>query len=106
MAIGQHELRTIAVQNVALVQLGIDQGERNLGHAGRLAIACPREDDVLHLDPAQTFGRLLPQHPRNRVRDIRFTASIRTDYSNNAAPGQRDIRAVAEGFESENLHPN
>ena len=48
----------------AVVDLGIDQGERDLGHAGRLAVAGAGEDDVFHLDAAQGSWRTARRAPR------------------------------------------
>ena len=61
------------------VDFGIDEGERDLGHAGRLALARARENDVLHVDAAQQSRRLLAQHPRNGVGNVRLAAAVRTN---------------------------
>ena len=87
----------------AVVDFGIDQGERNLGHAGGLAVARAGEDDVFHADAAQGLGRLLAQHPGNGVGDIRLAAAVRADDGGDAVAVKLQLGAVAERFESEDL---
>ena len=53
-----------AVEAGAVVDLGVDEGERDLGHAGGLAVAGAGEDDVLHLDAAEGLWRTARRGPR------------------------------------------
>ena len=85
------------------VHLGIDQRERHLGHAHGFALARAHEDDVLHVDAAQQARRLLAQHPRDGVGDVRLAAAVRTDDGGDAFALEAKIGAVAERLESEDL---
>ena len=85
------------------VDFGIDQRERDLGHAGRLALARAREDDVLHVDAAQQSRRLLAQHPGDGVGNVRLAAAVRTDDGGNAVALEAKVGAVTERFETEDL---
>jgi len=53
-----------AVEAGSVVDLGIDEGEGDLGHTSWLAVAGAGEDDVLHLDAAKGFGGLFAEDPR------------------------------------------
>ena len=92
------------VEGGAVVDLGIDQRQRDLRHARRLAIARAREDDVLHLDAAEGLGRLLAQHPRDGIGDVGLAAAIGPDDRCDAFAGELDLGAIAEGFEAEDLN--
>ena len=87
----------------AVVHLGINQCQRNFGHARRLAIARPGKDNVLHARPAQRFGRLFAEHPRNGVSNIRLSAPVRTDDGRNAIAVKLKLGAVAKRLKSEDL---
>ena len=93
----------LAGQGSAVVELGIDQGERDLGHSGGLAVARAGEDDVLHADAAQALGGLLAQHPHDGVGDVRLAAAVGADHGGDAVSRQMDLRAVAERLEAEHL---
>ena len=93
----------LAGQGCAVVELGIDQGERDLGHSGGLAVACAGEDDVLHADAAQALGGLLAQHPHDGVGDVRLAAAVGADHGGDAVSREMDLRAVAERLEAEHL---
>ena len=99
-----HDLGLALRERLAVVHLRIDQRQRHLRHAGRLAVARAGEDDVLHLDAAQALGRLLAEHPRDRVRDVRLAAAVRPDDGRNAFTGELHLGAIAEGLEAENLY--
>ncbi len=85
------------------VNVGIDQGQRNLGHAGGLAVARAGEDDVLHVNAAQQSRRLFAQHPRNGIGDIRFAATVGADDGRNTVALKAKVGAVAERLEPEDL---
>ncbi len=61
-----------------VVDLGVDKGEGDLGHAGGLAVAGAGEDDIFHLDTAEAFSGLFAQYPGDRVGDVGFAAAIGT----------------------------
>ena len=84
----------------AVVDLGVDEGERDLGHAGGLALAGAGEDDVLHLDAAEGLGGLLAEDPGDCVGDVGFAAAIGTYDYGDALAGELDFGSVAEGFEA------
>ena len=86
-----------------VIHFGVDQRQRDFGHARGLAVARAGEDDVFHLDAAQALSRLLAEHPGDRVRDIRLAAAVGTDDRGDAVAGQLHLGAVAERFEAENL---
>ena len=92
----------LGLGNVA-VDFGIDQRERHLGHAHRLALARADEDDILHVDATQRARRLLAQHPRDGVGDVRLTAAVGPDNGGNAIALKAKVGAVAERLESEDL---
>jgi hypothetical protein len=88
----------------AVVDLGIDKGEGDLGHSGRLAVAGTGEDDVLHLDAAEGFGGLLAQNPCDGVGDVGLAAAVGADYGGDAFAGELDLGAITKGLESEYLN--
>ncbi len=92
-----------AVEAGAVVDLGIDQGERDLGHAGGLAVAGAGEDDVFHLDAAEGLGGLLAQNPGDGVGDVGLAAAVGTDDCGDAFAGELDLGAITEGLEAEYL---
>ena len=59
----------------------IDAADRqgNFRHAERLAAVGAVENHVRHFAAAQRLGRLLAEHPANRVRNVGFAAAIRPD---------------------------
>ncbi len=85
------------------VGVGIDEGEGDLGHAERLAIARAGEDHVFHLCAAQGARGLLAEHPTDGVEDVRLAAAIGADDGGHALAGQGELGAVAEGLEAEDL---
>jgi hypothetical protein len=71
-------------EGVAVVHVGIDEGERDLSHAQRLAVAGAGEDNVLHLDAAEALGGLLAEHPGDGVSDIGLAAAVGADDNRDA----------------------
>src|SRR6185312_1381239 len=96
-----YEFRAVAG---IVVDFGIDQRKRNFGHAGGLAVACAREDDVFHLDAAQSFGGLLAEDPGDGVGDIGLATAVRTDDGGDTLAGELHFGAIAERFDAENLN--
>ena len=79
--------------------VSVVDGERNLGKALRLSVRCAVKNQPFHAGAAKRPGGLFPQDPANRVRDIAFSASVRTDDSRHTiVKGQR--RPVRKGFEA------
>ena len=77
--------------------------QRDLGHAGGLALARAGKDHVGHVRAAQALGALLAQHPADGVGDVRFAATVRTNDGRNAVTGELEFGAVAKRFEAQNL---
>ena len=92
----------LRLQRVA-INFGINQRERDLGHAGGLALARAREDDVLHVDAAQQSRRLLAQNPRDSVGDVRLAAAVRPHDGGNAVALEAKVGAITERFEPQDL---
>ena len=80
----------------AVIHFGIDQRERHLGHARRLAVASAGEDNVFHARAAQSLGRLLTQHPGDRVGNVRLAATVRADDGCDPVPVELEFGAIAE----------
>src|SRR6185437_6076323 len=99
-----HDLGLALSERLAVIDLGIDERQRYFGHAHRLAIARARKDDIFHLDTAQALGRLLSEHPRDGVGDIRLTAAVGPDDGRNAFTRELHFGAIAEGLEAEDLY--
>ena len=93
----------VVVGGAAVVDLGVDEGERDLGHTGGLAVAGAGEDDVFHLDAAQGLGGLLTEHPGDGVRDVGLAAAVGADDRSDAFAGEVHFHAVGEGLEPEDL---
>ena len=97
----------ISTGNNYLVKLGIEpvlgigiiKGNRNLGKAHRASRVGTTKDNVLHLSSAYITARELSEYPTHRIRNIRFSASVRTDYDRSAS-FKREHRPVREGFEA------
>ena len=102
-AVGDDELGTVGVELVAVVDLGIDEGEGDFGHAGGFAVAGAGEDDVFHLDAAEAFGGLLAEDPGDGVGDVGFAAAVGADDGGDAVSGELDLGSIAEGLEAEDL---
>ena len=94
------ELRAVAG---VVVDFRVDQRQRDFGHARRLALAGAGEDDVFHLDAAQSLSGLLAQHPRDGVGDVGLAAAVGADDDGDALAGELHFGAIAERFEAENL---
>ena len=99
----QDHVRGVVAVGVAVVDLGINEGERDLGHAGGLAVAGAGKDDVFHLDTAEAFCALLAEDPGDGVGDVGFAAAVGADDGGDAGAGELDLGAVTEGLEAEDL---
>src|SRR5207245_2066409 len=89
---------------VAVGAVAVEAGdlEVHLGHGQRLARLAAGEDHVFHRRAAQALHALLPEHPRDRVRDVALAAAVGTDDARDA-PLERDLLPVAEGLEADDL---
>ena len=83
--------------------IGIDQRHGDIGHAERFAVASSCEDHVFHARAAQALGRLLAEHPRDGVGNVRLAAAVRSDDGGDALPVKLEFGAVTERLEAENL---
>ena len=91
------------VEAGSVVDLGIDEGEGDLGHSGWLAVAGAGEDDVFHLDATEGFGGLLAEDPGDGVGDVGLAAAVGADDGGDAFAGELDLSAITEGLEAEDL---
>src|SRR5690606_20804146 len=66
------------------VAIGVIQGQRNFGHAHLRAAVRAGEDDVLGAPATQVTVLLLPQHPAQRLGDVRLPRTIWPDDRRNA----------------------
>ena len=87
----------------AFVHLGIHQVQRDLGHAGGLALARAGKNHVRHVRAAQALGALLSKHPADGVGDVRLAAAVRADNGRDAVTVELQFGAVAKGLEAQNL---
>ncbi len=78
-----------------------DQG--NLGDAHRGTFFRSRKDDALHLVHAKHRSALFPEHPANRIDDIRLARSVRPDDSRETAARKGDLGPLRKRLKSENL---
>ena len=85
------------------VNFWINQSQRHFGHPGRVAVAGAGEDHVFHARAAQRLGRLLTEHPGDRVGDVRLAAAVRADDGGNAFAMELQFGAIAERLESQDL---
>ena len=84
---------------------GIDQRHGDDGHASGLSVARSGEDHVFHAGAAQTFRRLLAEHPTDGVTQIRLAAPVRTNDGRDAAAIEPKFGAIAKRFETLQLQP-
>ena len=82
---------------------GIDEVQRDLGHAGGFALARAGKDHVGHVRAAQALGALLAQHPADGVGDVRLAAAVRTHNGGDAVTVELQLGAVAERLEAKDL---
>ncbi len=82
--------------------LAVAEGQRDLGHAERLAGVAPAENDVLHLAAPERLGRLLAEHPADRIEDVAFAAAVRPDDGGDARMELND-GFVGERLEAEDV---
>ena len=104
---GGHVVLKIEFRGIVLVctvvNLGINQRQRDLGHASWLAIPRTGEDHVFHARAAQGFCRLLAKNPRDGIGNVRFAAAVWADNGGDALTMKLEFGAVAKRLESENL---
>ena len=93
----------LSVGDGAVVDLRVNEGEGDLGHAGGFAVPSAGKDDVFHLDAAEGLGGLFAKNPGDGVRDVGLTASVGTDYRGDTLAGELDLGAITEGLETEYL---
>ena len=88
----------VVVHFERLLAVGHRQGD--FRHAERLASVRAVENHVGHFATAQGFGRLLAEHPADRITDVGFAASVRSD---NRRHTRLEIQGglVREGLEPE-----
>ena len=92
---GDGNLREVDVE----IPLCIIEDDSDLGVAQRLAILGSTEDDVHHLSPPQTLGRLAAKNPLEGIDDIGLSAAIGTDNSGYTR-FEIEARSVSERFEA------
>ena len=73
--------------------------QRHFAVRKRFPVLRSRKDDVLHARTAQTLCRLFAQNPADCVRNVGFTAAVRSDYARNAV-AEFDFRFVGERFKA------
>ena len=78
--------------------IGECQGNFRIAH--RLARVGAVEDYVGHFPSAQRLGRLFSEDPTDRVQNVRFSATVRTDNGSHALVEVED-RFIGERFEPE-----
>ena len=83
----------------------VDQGQRDFGHAGGLAVAGAGEDNVFHASAAQGLGGLLAEHPRDGVGDVGLAAAVGADDGRHTVSVELEFGAVTKRLEPENLKP-
>jgi hypothetical protein len=81
-------------------RVGIDQNHGHRRHADWFPRLRPRENHVFHARAAQTARRLLAQHPADRVAEVRFAATIRSDDGGDATPVKPQLGAIAKRLET------
>ena len=89
----------------ALVGRGIDHGEGDFSHAERLASVGAGKDDVLHVGAAKRFRALFTEDPAHRVQDVGLAATVWPHHHGETCSGDREVSAVAEAFEAEDVDP-
>ena len=95
---GDHDLALLHLEEVG----GVVQHQGDLREAQLLALDGAAEDHVLHLAAPQGLGGLLPHHPADGVRNIRFSAAVGAhDGGDVLAEGEH--RLLGKGLEPLNL---
>ncbi len=82
--------------------IGVVEGQTDLGHADRRTVLRPREDHIIHALAAKLASGLFAHHPLDRVDDIRFATTVRTDDAGHAVVEAED-RAVYKRFKTMEL---
>ena len=73
--------------------------KRDLAVAVRTAGLGAAENYILHRLPAQTFGRLLSEHPSHRVGYIALAAAVRA-YDRGYTLAEFEYRFIGKGFKA------
>jgi len=95
---GDHDLREVEGQGA----VAVIQHQRDLREAhGPLSVAAS-EDDVCHGTAPQRPGRLLAQHPADRIGHVGLAGTVRSDNSGDAR-GKLQLRLFREGLEAKDL---
>ncbi len=79
--------------------LAIGHGQRDLGHAERLAFFGAVEDDVGHFAAAQGFGGGFAEHPADGIHHVGFAAAVGSDDAGHAF-GEFEHGLVRKGLEA------
>ena len=58
--------------------VAVVQSNGNISIAQRLSGLCSRENNILHTGTAQLFDALFTQYPSYRIRNVTFTAAVRS----------------------------
>jgi hypothetical protein len=76
--------------------------QRDLGHPEALTSRRSGEDHVGHRGPPESARALLPEHPRDRIDQVRLARTVGTDDDGDARL-ELEGGAVREGFEAANV---
>ena len=82
--------------------VGVVDGQRDAGKAGRLAVVGPQKDDILHLLSAQISCGLFSQHPPHRIGDVAFSAAVWSHNSGHSL-AEHQLGSVGKGLKALNL---
>ena len=82
--------------------IGVVEGQADLGHADRRAVLRTREDHIVHALAAKLASGLFAHHPLDRVDNVRFATTVRTDDAGHAVVEAED-RAVYKRFKTVEL---
>ena len=83
-----------------LLSQRVDQHHGYGSHPNRLPRLRSREDHVFHAGAAQTPSRLFTKHPADRIAEVRFAASVRTDHSGDPVAIESQLGTVTKRFKS------
>ena len=92
---GHHHFRIVQRKRPILVI----KDQRDLAVSQRLALLRPAEDHILHAGAAERLCALLTQHPADRVGNIAFSGTIRSDNARNALV-ENDLRSLGKGLKA------
>ncbi len=93
--------------NNGMLRVGgrIHQRHRNRRQPKWLAVARSGEDHVFHPRPAQALGRLLAQHPADRVAEVGFSTAVGSNHRRDTRTGELHLGSVKEGLKALNFNP-